>query len=878
MGKFPGLQMDFGLGFGKGPKETMAEEVTAIAKAEGLEEEEREMQPEFEGLALENGMNRKEKRKALKKMKRKQIRKEVAMKEREEVEAWLNDPEEQKRISLMEHEEAERSARERKEFEEREKAWLEAMEMQRKKKMEEEEEEEEEQRRKALDEESRKQQVETANEVDESDEWEYEEGPAEIIWQGNEIIFKKKRVRVSKKNSHLDDSSIKEDVDRPTSNPLAPEFETFSEYRNSLMSGQQLIESVAEQVPNFGTELDKAHCPFHLKTGACRFGQRCSRVHFYPDKSCTLLIKNMYSGPGLAWEQDEGLEYTDEEVERCYEEFYEDVHTEFLKFGEIVNFKVCRNGSSHLRGNVYVHFKSLDSAVLAHHFVNGRYFAGKQVGCEFVNLTRWKVAICGEYMKSRFKTCSRGTACNFIHCFRNPGGDYEWADSDKPPPRYWVQKMVALFGHSNESVHEGLREQGNLDEPNSAGKRSRADANWYCSRRSGSRETSYRDDHGHSGSSRRKENLDFVRRTEDQFRCTSDGIRSLDDDIHEDDKHQKKRKKRHTDSDAKIFDDDRKKSGDESHDYMRETSRWKSKEYKNNTHEYGSDGERLTREGDRKKHHERARKSSNYHKRLRKLDDYEDYRSREIDFNRRGKSGNKEISHDSRKSSSRRRRYPGNHLDRNNRSHDTGRELSDKGSYGDELLGEDVARHFCQIRTQTNEVSNVSDDHGEPENSLENRGDSCIDIVKADSCNSKDKSYDSGTSSQYDERYRSHDLWESEQCSDKKSHKSRMVTSFSSSSGQYNGKQKSNDHDLELHHYQDQKENPSESEEVISEHWKSKSKSGSDHYEQCSAESGRESRSRRSRKSSHRRHSKSNRLEKRDFPEGDKKSREDLRR
>lgn len=53
---------------------------------------------------------------------------------------------------------------------------------------------------------------------------------------------------------------------------------------------------------------DKAHCPFHLKTGACRFGQRCSRVHFYPDKACTILIKNMYNGPGLAWEQDEGLE------------------------------------------------------------------------------------------------------------------------------------------------------------------------------------------------------------------------------------------------------------------------------------------------------------------------------------------------------------------------------------------------------------------------------------------------------------------------------------------------------------------------------------------------------------------------------------------
>lgn len=35
------------------------------------------------------------------------------------------------------------------------------------------------------------------------------------------------------------------------------------------------------------------------------------------------------------------LQYTDEEIERAYEEFYEDVHTEFLKFGELVNFKVA---------------------------------------------------------------------------------------------------------------------------------------------------------------------------------------------------------------------------------------------------------------------------------------------------------------------------------------------------------------------------------------------------------------------------------------------------------------------------------------------------------------------------------------------------------
>ncbi|ESR37040.1 hypothetical protein CICLE_v10030365mg [Citrus x clementina] len=179
------------------------------------------------------------------------------------------------------------------------------------------------------------------NECDEDDDWEYvEEGPTEIIWQGNEIIIRMKKVRVLKKDANP--LSKKEDVDRPTSNPLPPQSEAFADHQNA----QQELETIAQQVPNFGTEQDKVHCPFHLKTGACWFGQRCSRVYFYPDKSCTLLIKNMHNGPGLAWEQDEGLEKWFFPLER---------------------------------GNIYVHYKSLESAVLAYHSINGRYFAGKQV-------------------------------------------------------------------------------------------------------------------------------------------------------------------------------------------------------------------------------------------------------------------------------------------------------------------------------------------------------------------------------------------------------------------------------------------------------------------------------------------------------------------
>ncbi|KAL6494457.1 hypothetical protein OROGR_031257 [Orobanche gracilis] len=144
---------------------------------------------------------------------------------------------------------------------------------------------------------------------------------------------------------------------------------------------------------------------------------------------------------------------TDEEVEHAYEEFYEDVHTEFLKSGEIVNFK--------------------------------------QIQCKFVGVTRWKVAICVEFMKSKLQTCSRGMACNFIHCFRNPGGDYEWADWDKPPPKYWLKKMVALFGYRDESGFQKRIERGSPTLFRNSSRHSTDDVGRCHSRRPESREPGY---------------------------------------------------------------------------------------------------------------------------------------------------------------------------------------------------------------------------------------------------------------------------------------------------------------------------------------------------------------------------------------------------
>ncbi len=44
---------------------------------------------------------------------------------------------------------------------------------------------------------------------------------------------------------------------------------------------------------------DAVNCPFYLKTGSCRFGDRCSRRHPHLPSSTTLLIRAMYTPLGL---------------------------------------------------------------------------------------------------------------------------------------------------------------------------------------------------------------------------------------------------------------------------------------------------------------------------------------------------------------------------------------------------------------------------------------------------------------------------------------------------------------------------------------------------------------------------------------------------
>lgn len=279
-----------------------------------------------------------------------------------------------------------------------------------------------------------------------------------------------------------------------------------------------------------------------------------------------------------------------------------------------MNFKVCRNGSFHLRGNVYVHYKSLDSAVLAYQSVNGRYFAGKQIKCEFVNVSKWKVAICGEYMKSRLTTCSHGSACNFIHCFRNPGGDYEWADWDKPPPRYWVRKMAALFGYSDESVHQTHMEQEKLRQLRVHSKEMTENTDRHHTRRSRSRDV----DHFAS-----IYNEDFSEGTCLRVRADGGGIgpRINEDKLSEEnssvkDCDQMERKKHESSSDGECSDSDMNRNSESCRHQYRARKRSKHRRScSSDYHNFNLDEHRLDGERNRKLHYNSSISSAHRQKR-----------------------------------------------------------------------------------------------------------------------------------------------------------------------------------------------------------------------------------------------------------------------
>ncbi|GBF94711.1 splicing factor U2af small subunit B-like [Raphidocelis subcapitata] len=165
----------------------------------------------------------------------------------------------------------------------------------------------------------------------------------------------------------------------------------------------------------FGTEKDRVNCPFYFKIGACRHGERCSRLHNRPTVSQTVLMPNLYLNPILnAPVGPDGVPapVSPEEAQDEYEDFFEDVFDELSKYGELESLNVCDNLADHLVGNVYAKYRDEDDAARALAALQGRYYGGRPVNAEFSPVTDFREATCRQYEEN---TCNRGGYCNFMH-------------------------------------------------------------------------------------------------------------------------------------------------------------------------------------------------------------------------------------------------------------------------------------------------------------------------------------------------------------------------------------------------------------------------------------------------------------------------------
>lgn len=164
----------------------------------------------------------------------------------------------------------------------------------------------------------------------------------------------------------------------------------------------------------FGTEKDRVNCPFYFKIGACRHGDRCSRLHNRPTISPTLLLSNMYHRPDIITPgvDPQGQPADPSKIQEHFEDFYEDIFEELSKFGEIESLNVCDNLADHMIGNVYVQFKEEDQAAAALQAMQGRFYSGRPIIADFSPVTDFREATCRQFEENN---CNRGGYCNFMH-------------------------------------------------------------------------------------------------------------------------------------------------------------------------------------------------------------------------------------------------------------------------------------------------------------------------------------------------------------------------------------------------------------------------------------------------------------------------------
>uniref|UniRef100_A0A2K5KV34 C3H1-type domain-containing protein n=1 Tax=Cercocebus atys TaxID=9531 RepID=A0A2K5KV34_CERAT len=159
----------------------------------------------------------------------------------------------------------------------------------------------------------------------------------------------------------------------------------------------------------FGTEKDKVSCSFYFKVGACRHGDRCSRLHSKPTFSQTIALLNISRNPQNSSQSADGLRcaVSGVEMQEHCDEYFEEICTEMEeKYGEAEETNVY-----HVVGNVHGKFGREADAEKAVTDLNNRWFNGQPSHAEPSPETDFREA-CRRQDETGER--SRGGSCGFV--------------------------------------------------------------------------------------------------------------------------------------------------------------------------------------------------------------------------------------------------------------------------------------------------------------------------------------------------------------------------------------------------------------------------------------------------------------------------------
>ena len=231
-----------------------------------------------------------------------------------------------------------------------------------------------------------------------------------------------------------------------------------------------------------GTEEDKVNCPFYYKIGACRHGDRCSRLHNKPAFSPTLLIKHVFRHPSRIGGSTTTATTTNDmnttaatagDAAAALEEFlvfYEDWYMELSKFGRIEyrGLNVVDNVGDHMIGHTYVKFTDEEEAADALEQLQNRYYDGIRMDVEYSPVTDFREARCRDFDEG---TCSRSGFCNFLHCKPVPDALMRSLEDDAEDYRRSRRRQQQLQPLSKDDAHNSNNDDDEDDDHRRGNKR-----------------------------------------------------------------------------------------------------------------------------------------------------------------------------------------------------------------------------------------------------------------------------------------------------------------------------------------------------------------------------------------------------------------------